>query len=242
MITINDIKTSLQTEHMQLETDNEDTIVKMKDSGKKIWIGSNINMASSDEITEAILETLNALADNPEYEKDLKIIECEIKYPRVIPLMTTAITETHLQKAIQVLIDSGIEDDEADTVLQALGYVLLDTELFPEGEETTYTPERMLTIGIEQLHADLPYLLDVMTQENEGIYGYTINFTAYREEDKWNVVGYYLYPQNGDSFEQNEDLFPGLNPIFAKAAAMHANVIHIVLDSSAIIDGCPLYK
>ena len=90
MITINDIKTSLQTEHMQLETDNEDTIVKMKDSGKKIWIGSNINMASSDEITEAILETLNALADNPEYEKDLKIIECEIKYPRVIPLMTTA--------------------------------------------------------------------------------------------------------------------------------------------------------
>ena len=185
MITINDIKTSLQTEHMQLETDNEDTIVKMKDSGKKIWIGSNINMASSDEITEAILETLNALADNPEYE---------------------------------------------------------NTELFPEGEETTYTPERMLTIGIEQLHADLPYLLDVMTQENEGIYGYTINFTAYREEDKWNVVGYYLYPQNGDSFEQNEDLFPGLNPIFAKAAAMHANVIHIVLDSSAIIDGCPLYK
>lgn len=37
-----------------------------------------------------------------------------------------------LKKAEQVLIDNGIEKDEASTVLQALGYVLLDTELYPE--------------------------------------------------------------------------------------------------------------
>lgn len=37
-----------------------------------------------------------------------------------------------IKKAEKVLVDNGIEADEASTVLQALGYVLLDTELYPE--------------------------------------------------------------------------------------------------------------
>lgn len=37
-------------------------------------------------------------------------------------------------KAVKVLIDNGIEEDEAETVLQAVGYVLLDKELFPEDD------------------------------------------------------------------------------------------------------------
>lgn len=37
-----------------------------------------------------------------------------------------------IQKAEQALIDNGIEADEAQTVLQAIGYVLLDTMLYPE--------------------------------------------------------------------------------------------------------------
>lgn len=37
-----------------------------------------------------------------------------------------------LKKAEKVLVDNGIEEDEASTVLQALGYVLLDQELYPE--------------------------------------------------------------------------------------------------------------
>lgn len=36
-----------------------------------------------------------------------------------------------IRKAEQILIDNGIEDDEAETVLQAIGYVLLDEELYP---------------------------------------------------------------------------------------------------------------
>ena len=35
-------------------------------------------------------------------------------------------------KAEDVLIDNGIDPDEATDVLQAIGYVLLDTELYPE--------------------------------------------------------------------------------------------------------------
>ena len=38
------------------------------------------------------------------------------------------------KRAEQVLIDNGLEPDEAPIVLQALGYVLLDTELYPEDE------------------------------------------------------------------------------------------------------------
>lgn len=41
------------------------------------------------------------------------------------------ITEAEIKKTMQVLIDNGIEEDEADTVLQAIGYTLLDVELFP---------------------------------------------------------------------------------------------------------------
>lgn len=36
-----------------------------------------------------------------------------------------------IKSAEQVLVDNGIEADEASTVLQALGYVLLSRELYP---------------------------------------------------------------------------------------------------------------
>ena len=41
---------------------------------------------------------------------------------------------TNRSKAEQCLIDNGIEPDEAPVVLQALGYILLDEELYPEEE------------------------------------------------------------------------------------------------------------
>lgn len=47
---------------------------------------------------------------------------------------TYVIDKETIKKAEQVLIDNGIEPDEADTVLQAIGYVLLDEELYPEEE------------------------------------------------------------------------------------------------------------
>ena len=40
-----------------------------------------------------------------------------------------------IKKAEQVLIDNGIEPDEAEIVLQAIGYVLLDEELYPDKVE-----------------------------------------------------------------------------------------------------------
>lgn len=49
------------------------------------------------------------------------LLEIDIKIPK----------ET-IQKAESVLVDNGIGKDEAPTVLQALGYVLLDAELYPD--------------------------------------------------------------------------------------------------------------
>ena len=36
----------------------------------------------------------------------------------------------NIKKSLQVLRDNGIEEDECETVLQAIGYTLLDIELF----------------------------------------------------------------------------------------------------------------
>lgn len=44
------------------------------------------------------------------------------------------ISERIIGRAEQCLIDNGIEPDEAPVVLQALGYILLDEELYPEEE------------------------------------------------------------------------------------------------------------
>ena len=48
-----------------------------------------------------------------------------------IAVKRTAITPEDIKRAKQVLIDNGIEEDEADIVLQAIGYTLIDTELYP---------------------------------------------------------------------------------------------------------------
>ena len=38
----------------------------------------------------------------------------------------------NLEKAKQILVDNGVEGDEAEIVLQAIGYALIDTELYPD--------------------------------------------------------------------------------------------------------------
>ena len=40
------------------------------------------------------------------------------------------VSQENIKAAEKVLVDNGIEADEAATVLQALGYALLDVELY----------------------------------------------------------------------------------------------------------------
>lgn len=46
------------------------------------------------------------------------------------------VEEEDIKRAEQVLIDNGIEEDEAKVVLQAIGYSLINKELYPEEEDT----------------------------------------------------------------------------------------------------------
>lgn len=45
-----------------------------------------------------------------------------------------SISKEAIKKAERCLVDNGIEPDEAQTVLQALGYILMDQELYPDKE------------------------------------------------------------------------------------------------------------
>ena len=49
-----------------------------------------------------------------------------------IVVYDSEITQEQIKKAEQCLIDNGIDEDDACVVLQALGYILLDTEFYPE--------------------------------------------------------------------------------------------------------------
>ena len=59
-------------------------------------------------------------------------VKCNCNDEEVVYDNEVVITKDIVRKAEQVLIDNGIEEDEASIVLQALGYVLFDGELYPE--------------------------------------------------------------------------------------------------------------
>ena len=44
-------------------------------------------------------------------------------------IQRTNVTKEDVKRTLKVLVDNGIEKDEAGTVLQAIGYALIDTEL-----------------------------------------------------------------------------------------------------------------
>lgn len=51
---------------------------------------------------------------------------------KIITFVNTSISLADIERAEGVLIDNGIPEDEASTVLQAIGYVLIDSELYPD--------------------------------------------------------------------------------------------------------------
>ena len=55
-----------------------------------------------------------------------------------IAVRRTNITPEDIKRTKKVLIDNGIEEDEVDSVLQAIGYTLIDTELYPYPECEEY--------------------------------------------------------------------------------------------------------
>lgn len=96
-----------------------------------------------DDLTRAIKDAENAYYNDVRFTTASSIEEVaerifKERFP-VSPDKTAGILNTSIKKAEQVLVDNGIEQDEAATVLQALGYALLDKELYPKMETFYFT-------------------------------------------------------------------------------------------------------
>ena len=70
---------------------------------------------------------------NPEFFAYL-CIKKEMNMAKKKLIVVAQVTNEKIKSAEQVLIDNGIDKYEADAVLQAIGYVLLDTELYGNEE------------------------------------------------------------------------------------------------------------
>ena len=70
----------------------------------------------------ADFDKMSALTEDDSYGCEWNIEEVDFAMP--------PIHNSKVEAAEKVLIDNGIEEDEASTVLQAIGYTLLDVELY----------------------------------------------------------------------------------------------------------------
>jgi len=59
----------------------------------------------------------------------------DFKYREKLLEFRSNISKEDVKNTEQVLIDNGIEPDKVQTVLQAIGYTLLDLEIYDESEE-----------------------------------------------------------------------------------------------------------
>lgn len=83
----------------------------------------DLHLMTEDGLKEEMLEVVNqVIEDNPvtnEGSDVIKIRDCEI-------------TRQNIEKTKKMLIAYGVSEDKVATVLQSIGYTLLDVELFPE--------------------------------------------------------------------------------------------------------------
>lgn len=109
------------------------------------WMESRgeITCSEWDDMSKAIKDAENAYYNDVRFTTASSLEEVaerifKERFP-VSPDKTAGIPNTSIKKAEQILADNGIEQDEAATVLQALGYALLDKELYPKMETLYFT-------------------------------------------------------------------------------------------------------
>lgn len=83
-------------------------------SGRSFWVGDVVNMDGKFYVCK------------PVGFQECEFIEKRATHPR------PELNQETIKRAEQVLIDNGIDPDETQTVLQVLGYILLNEELYPD--------------------------------------------------------------------------------------------------------------
>lgn len=78
-----------------------------------------------------------------------------------------SISKNDITKAEKILTDNGIEMDEAQTVLQAIGYALLDTELYGNEKSDELHNKETLLKGKDQIRKTaLQSILNIMERHD----------------------------------------------------------------------------
>lgn len=102
-----------------------------------------ITCSEWDDMSKAIKDAENAYYNDVRFTTASSLEEvAERIFKERFPVSldkTAGIPNTSIKKAEQILVDNGIEQDKAATVLQALGYTLLDKELYPKMEIFYFT-------------------------------------------------------------------------------------------------------
>ena len=157
-----------------------------------------------------------------------------IWYPR-----SQYIKKTNTESAIELITNTGVSRQKAKAILQQIGYILFNTEVFPKSHKRTANVEKMLNIGPRQYPSGLIKMLDD-TCNDITFPDYTCDFCVYKAT-RQNSALYYIYPNNKNHiFKSSKKLFPGLEEIFKMAEKFKFNVI--CLDSySDTIPGLPIY-
>ena len=161
-----------------------------------------------DDLTRAIKDAENAYYNDVRFTTASSIEEvAERIFKERFPVSlykTAGILNTSIKKAEQILVDNGIEQDEAATVLQALGYALLDKELYPKMETFyfTYGTDKNFPFqgGWTEVHApDRNQAVALFRREHPdrspGLVNYSSIYTKKQFQDK--VLPLY---KDGDAF------------------------------------------
>lgn len=157
----------------------------------------------------------------------------------MITVKETTINRETVKKALDCLKDNGIERSECPVVLQALGYILMDTELEPLFVDTDYEAaetNRFCSISTAHITKET----DALLKAKEGVkndlpiyFPKRINGTLY---------GYIFVVAGWDEYDERHSSCPD----DLKACLQYAQSLDcamLVLDGDCeIVDGLPVYE
>lgn len=123
--------------------DPDELIVRLAHLAGTLESRGEIGESSWDDLSRVIKDTIirhystgNGIEETSIEEGAENIFK--ERFP-VSPDKTAGLSNASIHKAEQILVDNGIAQDEAPVVLQALGYALLDKELYPKMETFYFT-------------------------------------------------------------------------------------------------------
>ena len=117
-------------------------------------------------------------------------------------LVVDSISPSRRQAAEQCLIDNGISQDEAETVLQALGYILLNQELYPPDRQPISRSDTANDVVTSLIQAMVAYGFESCWTDGDLFDAFTV--IGITKEDLKNAGMYHFAESNFDNDKGTE--------------------------------------